>query len=250
MEPNSYRIGRRGIWPGVLVLLIGLGILAERMAVNMGYIFPFWFFHWPMLLIVIGFLMGIASRFRNLSWAVMVLIGGVFLAPEILPGMHISHYIWPVAIILIGLLMISGHRRERHYWWNWKYHQGYVPADQPQRPDGATTEDFIDSTSIFGGIRKSVFSKNFTGGDMTNIFGESRIDLSQADIQGIAVLDLTQVCGQTILKLPSLWEVRSEVVALFGGIEDRRNPQSIQINPGKVLILKGTTVCGTIIFSS
>lgn len=108
-----------------------------------------------------------------------------------------------------------------------------------------STEDYIDTTSIFGGVHKKVVSKNFRGGDIVTFLGGSEIDLSQAEINGTARLDVTQVMGGTKIIVPAHWEVRSEVTALFAGFEDKRQ-QPAMINPDKVLIIDGTSIFGGI----
>lgn len=108
-----------------------------------------------------------------------------------------------------------------------------------------TSEDYIDTTSIFGGVHKKVVSKNFRGGDIVTFLGGSEIDLSQAEIIGTARLDVTQVMGGTKIIVPAHWEVRSEVTALFAGFEDKRQ-QPATINPEKVLIIDGTSIFGGI----
>lgn len=110
---------------------------------------------------------------------------------------------------------------------------------------GYSSEDYIDTTSIFGGVHKKVVSKNFKGGDIVTFLGGSEIDLSQADIIGTARLDVTQVMGGTKIIVPAHWEVRSEVTALFAGFEDKRQ-QPAMINPEKVLIIDGTSIFGGI----
>jgi predicted membrane protein len=110
---------------------------------------------------------------------------------------------------------------------------------------GFTSEDYIDTTSIFGGVHKKVVSKNFRGGDIVTFLGGSEIDLSQAEIIGTARLDVTQVMGGTKIIVPAHWEVRSEVTALFAGFEDKRQ-QPATINPEKVLIIDGTSIFGGI----
>jgi hypothetical protein len=108
-----------------------------------------------------------------------------------------------------------------------------------------TSEDYIDTTSIFGGVHKKVVSKNFKGGDIVTFLGGSEIDLSQAEIVGTARLDVTQVMGGTKIIVPAHWEVRSEVTALFAGFEDKRQ-QPAMVNPDKVLIIDGTSIFGGI----
>ncbi|HMG67070.1 MAG TPA: LiaF domain-containing protein, partial [Chitinophagaceae bacterium] len=109
-----------------------------------------------------------------------------------------------------------------------------------------SSEDYIDSTSIFGGIKKNVISKNFKGGDITNIMGGSEIDLTQADINGTVTIDLTQIFGGTKLIVPSNWQVKTQMAAIFGGVEDKRSLQNVTIDPNKKLVLDGTSIFGGI----
>ena len=108
-----------------------------------------------------------------------------------------------------------------------------------------SSEDFIDTTAIFGGVHKKIVSKNFLGGDITTIMGGTELDLTQADFKGQVKLDVTQVMGGTKIIVPAHWEVRSEVSAIFAGFEDKRQQPAV-INPEKVLILSGTSVFGGI----
>ena len=158
-------------------------------------------------------------------------------------------------------------RRHHHgHRWDWNQRFGPNPYENPPtnpgvndpgadpntgRPDpgpqGYTyrSEDFIDTTSVFGGVHKKVVSKNFKGGDITTFLGGTEIDLSQADFTGMARLDVTQVMGGTKIIVPAHWEVRSEVTAIFAGFEDKRQEPAI-VNPEKVLIIEGTSIFGGI----
>ena len=107
-------------------------------------------------------------------------------------------------------------------------------------------QDFIDTTSIFGSTKKNILSKNFVGGDITNIFGGTELNLTQADIQGKAVIDITTIFGGAELFVPSHWTVKSEIVTIFGGVEDKRSISTIPDTADKVLILKGTVIFGGI----
>ncbi|MGV3706218.1 MAG: LiaF transmembrane domain-containing protein [Arcticibacter sp.] len=115
---------------------------------------------------------------------------------------------------------------------------------------GATAggpEDYLDTVSIFGGIKKNIVSKDFKGGDIVTIMGGAEINLTQADIHGTIVIDITQVFGGTKLILPPQWKVSSDLAALFGGIEDKRPiVQAIHLADDKVVILRGTSVFGGI----
>ena len=111
---------------------------------------------------------------------------------------------------------------------------------------GYSKDDFVESTSIFGGAKKIIISKSFRGGDLVNIFGGTELDLSQADFNGTATIDLTTIFGGTKLLVPSNWSVKSEAVTIFGGIEDKRRMQTITDAPQKTLLLRGTVIFGGI----
>ena len=110
-------------------------------------------------------------------------------------------------------------------------------------------DDHLDSTVIFGGVKKNIISKNFRGGEAVTVFGGTEINLTQADVSGPIVLDLTQVFGGTKLIVPPHWKIQSQdLVCILGGVEDKRpimsDPSSV--SDSKVLVLKGTCILGWI----
>jgi predicted membrane protein len=225
---------------GVFILIIGIAALLKATLTD----FPDWLFSWHMLLIAFGMFIGLRHNFRGPSWLILILIGGIFLLNEIYPEISFRRYMWPMAIIVVGLFIILRPRR------GWKLNPN-------KKTEGASDsfftedidyskEDFVDNTSIFGSAKKIVISKNFKGGDLVNIFGGTELDLSQADFTGVAVIEITTVFGGTKLLVPSNWSVKSEAVTIFGGIEDKRRMQTITETPEKTLLLRGTVIFGGI----
>lgn len=226
--------GTSHIWAGVFILLIGIALLLPL---------PDWVISWQMFLIAMGMFIGIRHSFRGGAWLILILIGGIFLFRDLYPEITFERYILPGILILLGLFFIMRPKRKRR-----AFCGGYdSPAEEnePGTNTAYTSEDFVDSTSIFGGVKKNIMSKNFRGGDIVNIFGGSEINLGQADIQGTVELEVTQIFGGTKLFVPSNWEVKPEMMAVLGGIEDKRN-LTTNPNPGKVLVLKGTSIFGGI----
>ena len=74
------RTGSR-IWQGLV--LVGAGFLL--LAYKMGAPIPYWIFTWPMILITIGFFIGVQSRFQNVGAFILIAIGGIFLADKLIP---------------------------------------------------------------------------------------------------------------------------------------------------------------------
>ena len=236
-QPQHQPRRRNNIWVGLLILLIGAALLVKQ--INY-WLIPGWVFSWQMLLIAIGVFVGIRNQFKNPAWFILVVIGGIFLLDRAIPGWHWHSYMWPLALIVLGLFVIlrPKHRRDWGGWDNWKEGSS---GDAGNLSD----EDVIDYTTFFGGVHKNILSKNFKGGEIVTVFGGTEINMIQADIQGRVTLDITSIFGGTKLIIPSSWQVKSEVVAIFGGINDKRQAQNL-IDSGKVLVLDGTSIFGGI----
>jgi predicted membrane protein len=281
-EDVTNRIQRRPggrTWIPVGLVCVGGVLLARQLGLPM----PDWLFSWQVLLIAIGIFSGLAHAFRGPGWLIMILIGTFFLMDQLIPGLDIHRFIWPAVIILVGLIMLI--RPKKPHWMEHQWHQKWEQKDREKwqrwqrrrmrrwnpgmdasqgdpadTSSGETTgsasgmgyssksfssEDFIDATTILGGIHKNILSKNFKGGDITIFMGGAEINLSQADIQGTASLDITQIMGGTKIIVPPHWEVRSQLTSVFGNIEDKRTNIG-NTDPNKVLIIDGSSVFGGI----
>ena len=216
---------------GGLVLLIIGGVLLAREA---GAEIPNWIFTWPMIPLAIGLFIGAKMNFRPDGWLVPVAVGGAFLLNEVNPGWDIMPFVWPALIIVIGLFMIFRPRKHRGGPWG---------ETITSTEDG----DVIDVVSVFSGNKKMIITKNFKGGDVVSVFGGTELNLIQADINGTARLELTQVFGGAKLIVPANWKINSsQVVSVFGALDDKRQFTNEPADPTKVLNLIGTSVFGGI----
>ena len=241
------------VWSGVILLIAGVMLLAYKI----GAPIPDWVFTWPVLLIAIGILTGIKSRFRNPGAFIMMVIGGVFLADQVSPQSNFHGYIVPAILIGVGLIYIL---RPRHSWvgrherrWRRSFYEApnYAPTTtyEPVPAQGGYDEDngeYLEINAVLGGVKKIILSKNFKGGEINSFMGGAEVNLLKADIQRAVKLEVTNIFGGTKLIVPSNWDVKNEVTAVFGGIEDKRNIATGVTDPGKVLVLHGTCVFGGI----
>lgn len=247
---------RRGkIMGGLLIVAIGSLFLARELGMDI----PFWVFSWKMLLIGLGLIIAIKHKFLHPGWIVLIGVGGAFLLTDLYPEMNIKPILWPILIILLGLFIIFKPRR-RKYWsdhkhwqekWRHKHHMHHLHEyrDYVEKYEERENnkEDYIDSTVIMAGVKRTVTSKKFKGGDIVNIFGGTEVNLMQADFEDKIDLEVTQVFGGTKLIIPANWEIRSELVTMFGSVEDKRSFQAnVGAEPGKLVVLTGTTIFGGI----
>jgi predicted membrane protein len=229
-------------WTGLALIIVGACLLAKKAGAD----FPYWFFTWPMLLILAGIITGIRHRFQNASWLIMLAIGGFFLSDKIMLDWNLRPYFWPVAIIGVGLVFIlrpkKCHRRQERLAEVESTNFGGATSGQTVN----SSADVIESVSIFGGVKRVVTSKNFKGGEIICFMGGAEYNLSQADISGPIEIEIIQGFAGTKLIVPPHWEIRSEFVAIFAGIEDKRHAQPGTFDPNKILIIKGVTIFGGI----
>jgi len=249
--------GHGRLWTGLLLLLIG-GLLLLKTANIL--IFPSWFFTTPVLLIAIGLFIGLRHNFRGPVWIILMLIGGLKLADRIDPTLNLDRYMWPMILMGIGLVFILRPKRKRcDGWYNDGDNKGqltgtekdsttdYTNADYTNAgQENAQRNDFMDVTAVFGGVKKNILSKNFKGGDIVSFMGGSEIDLTQADFTGRIRMDVTNIFGGTKLIVPPTWDIENDITAIFGGVDDKRKIQGINMDTNKVLVLDGTCMFGGI----
>ncbi|RYD76730.1 MAG: hypothetical protein EOP53_14180 [Sphingobacteriales bacterium] len=235
-----------GTITGIFLVIIGAAFLLNRAYPEL----PNWLFSWKTLLITVGLYVGVKHNFRGGGWAIPIIIGGIFLFMENFPDLAIKRYIWPIAIIVVGLIIILKPRFGKSTWTGdddySKDPLGNNKNSIEEKSANWSQEDIIDTTNIFSGSKKINLSKNFRGGEVTNIFGGSEINLTKADLQGTAVLEVTCIFGGTKLIVPPDWNIQQEAVAIFGGVDDKRPVTGLPENPSKTLIIKGTVLMGGI----
>jgi len=227
---NSSVNGR--VMSGIVLFIVGIILFAEQL----GVVFPYWLFRWEMFLIVLGFFLGAKHSFKRSGWLILVFIGVFFLLDDWIVGISLKRFFWPTIILIVAATMIISPFKKK------KWEQNFNTLNS-----NINNDDIMDATSILGGVKKGIFSKNFKGGQIFNVFGGVDIDLSQADIDGIIVIDITQIFGGIKLILPAHWELKSEITSILGGVEDKRkNLSALNIAEGKTLIIRGTSIFGGI----
>lgn len=233
-HPNGH------VWTGLFILTIG-GIALVR---SFGVPVPDWFYSWQMLLIAIGLFIGIRKGFRDGGWFIPIIVGGVFMINEYLGG-NLQRHMWPLILIVVGLLFLIRPKRSKCKIDREKKNSGMNVETITPISESYSQDDLIDSTCIFSGTKKVILSKNFKGGELVNVFGGAEIDLTQADINGTAVLEVTAIFGGATLIVPSNWAInQSEAVTIFGGISDKRKFPALAEPVSKTLVLKGTMIFG------
>ena len=232
---QRFRSGRT--FGGLVIVAVGTMLLAREV----GVYFPGWVFSWPMWLIVLGFYIGVRHHFRNIGFLIPMAIGTAFLIDQMVPGIELREYLWPIMIIGVGLIMILRSRTRP------ENDSLFSMLDRGKANPNRSDSGIFETVTIFGENKHQVLSKEFKGGESVCVFGGAEINLTQADITGRVPLELVQVFGGTKLIVPAHWKIESEeVVTIFGGLNDKRQFNNTVTDPTKTLVLRGTSIFGGI----
>lgn len=231
IDHNTSRTNNTRLVVGLVFITLGAFLFADRFD-----IIPFnwnqYIFTWQSLLIGIG-LISLVKNESRATGLILIAIGGFFLAAKIF-GYHypIRYFFWPTVFVAIGLIMIF---------------QRKVNHPKFGMSKGVVDMDFIDDVAIFGGSEQKVTSKNFKGGKVTNIFGGSTFDLSDAVLApGRNTLDMFCLFGGSKIIVPPHWKVKIEVTAIFGGYADKRRnaPKSGDDVNESEFVIRGVVIFG------
>ena len=245
-DRNERRLRRFNERPLIGLLIIGAGVLI--LLRNLDFPFPDFLFTWPMIVILVGFVMAVREGFKPGGWVPVIAVGGFFLAMKMFPEFHLSTFFWPAILIAVGLSFVIGlgkiYRRNRV-----STDSNFIKEDTSfvtgASVDDSNGEDVIDAAAVFGAVKKNIYAKNFKGGEVVTVFGGSEINLMQADFTGTIKIEVVCIFGGATLIIPPHWQIRSEAVAIFGGIEDKRaHPAGISTD--KIVILEGFVMMGGI----
>jgi Predicted membrane protein (DUF2154). len=101
--------------------------------------------------------------------------------------------------------------------------------------------------AIFGGSKRILNSKNFQGGNITVLFGGMELfcrDCELAD-QDEVIIDLFVMFGGCDFVVPPHWNVKIDVVSLFGGFSSKKlDYKSVEVDDSKTLVIKGMVLFG------
>ncbi len=226
----SQETNKRLVLAGFLII-IGIVLVLDNF--NLVPFLPYWLFSWPMILVLIGIFI-LLTRRAVFPAIIFIGIGLFFLAPDIF-SLYIDRFwdLWPLILIFIGMALLIRNRLPRY-------------AGHRRSAENEDEMDLIDEVSIFGGGEKIITSQQFKGGKITNIFGGTEINLLNAKLAtGTSYIDIFNLFGGSTLIVPSDWNVRVDMVAIFGGFSDKRQYKKEDVGKTEPeLYIKGLTLFG------
>lgn len=183
------------VYVGGLVVAAGVILLLDNMGnLDAGEVFSTW---WPVAIIGAG-LLTLASNPHHWPVSVLITLVGVALLLSTLDVVDLWSVILPGLAILVGLFIIFG--------------RSLAPRTE--------VGDRISNFNMFSGSQLASHSSQFSGGSVSTVFGGTEIDLRDAAPTPGASLDLLALFGGIEVKVPEGWNVQTQGMPLFGGIDN------------------------------
>lgn len=107
-------------------------------------------------------------------------------------------------------------------------------------------DNYLNTSVVFGGLMRTIISKDFKGGKIRNLFGGTKLDFTYADITGIAVLNISQVFGEVVIAVPPDWRIEADLFHFCSVVDDDRNYSNRGYHSDKVLLIKGLSMFAVI----
>lgn len=206
---SRFAFGLAVLAAGVLFLLDHLGRIDARE----------WIRWWPFAAVAMG-----VAHLLDRRWfgaAIWVLFGGYFLLPLFgIAGPKVWYLIgvWPLLISVAGVtLMMQAFRR-------------------------GNANPSVRALAVMGGNVRKVAAR-FDGGEAIAVMGACEIDLTNAQIEREAIIDVLAFWGGIGIRVPRNWNVVSNVAAVLGGYDDRTAETS---EDAPRLIVRGSAIMGGI----
>jgi hypothetical protein len=243
---NDIRRFPSGLSWGLAIIAIGTIFMLDQMGiVSAHHIFQFL---WPAILIFFGVEGLLFCSGPGRFWGSFLTLAGVVLLLSNLGYLHIRwSMFWPLAIILWGLWILS-----RSFGGSSSWGPKWVrPLRIGVEPGFASDSADLHADVVFSATNRRITSKNFRGGKLAAVFGELKIDLTEAEIEGEeAVIQLDAVFGAVEIRVPNAWVVASRGAAVFGEYSDR-TVHGQPPGPGaKRLVVKGGAVFGSVVIKN
>jgi hypothetical protein len=174
----------------------------------------------PVLIIIFGILELFKQKYLVGALALVVgasLFSSRYIQP--LQAENVWTYISGFVLLLIGFKILTGSKRR------------------------ITQQGVFSKEVYFSGSKDSINNDNFQGGNLTAFCGGIELNLTEANIQDEATLNITAIMGGVAIKVPNTWNIINKTEPIMGGFSDQRANKNIA-RDAEILIIEGDIIMG------
>jgi hypothetical protein len=239
---HRQRLRHASLVPAVVLIAVGAIFFLNNL--HIFYFHDVWRY-WPVILIAVGLVKLVDSPDNSgrTGGAILLVLGAIFLAPNLGFWDVSIGDLWPLFLIGLGALLLF-QRVGTFQGGGWSGGSG---SSAGSIAGSGPAQGTLNESAIFSGGKRRIVTPDFRGGELSAIFGGFDIDLRKAGIASdSAVLVVNAIFGGFDIKVPESWDVVLEVTAVFGGCDDRTVHPDSTLPGVKRLFLRGSAVFGGI----
>ncbi len=235
---------------GVVLLLMALDAIPMD---GIGELLPYI----PSLFILWGVYLVVAQKFKRASGPIALIAIASVVQLMLLDVLRWA-YVWPIAIILVGVSIIAGatgtygkrkRRRDRR-----RQRERRHPSTESSIGSETRVNDegHLDISVTVGEATEYNRSKDFRGGEISCLTGSVKVDLTQAEVEERpARIHVNLAIGEVEILVPDHWIVQHDISKTVGEVEDRTvGPQATEIDENVDLIISGSVAIGQVTIAS
>ncbi len=193
---------------GIFILIIGILLLARNTGLyDTGQLL----LYIPSLFILMGLYALYKTRFHSVTGPMILILLATFVQLLVLGivSWNILFTWWPLILVLIGIDILFNRRNL------------FSPSK--------SSDQEVDMTTFFDDVNVSNISKDFVGGNITAVLGESKLNLKESTVESLpAKINIMVLLGEINLKVPDNWRIEMDVVNILGDVHDDRSVISAQ----------------------
>lgn len=195
------------------IVLIGLGVIIGLNALEITKIDIF-FDGWWTLFIIVPCFIGLFKEREKTGNIIGLLIGTALLLSclNILDFNLIWKLTLPAILVIIGLSFIFKDL------FNKKVSEKIKILNEKKKNDGGQCATFSGQNIDYDG-------EEFTGTDLTAIFGGIKCDLTKAKIKDDVVINCSSIFGGIEIYIPDNVKVKIKSTSIFGGVDEKKKKQ-------------------------
>lgn len=233
------------IFFGIIVVIVGTLLLLMALDVvpldGIGELL----LYIPSLFILWGLYLLVVQKFKRAAGPIVLIAVATVIQLMLLDVLRWD-YVWPIAVILIGVAIIAGgfsyqgrrrRRRER------RRQREHRHAKSESR---TTAEGNLDISVTMSEADERNSSKEFKGGEIACVMGSVKLDLTEAEVaEPPARIHVDIVMGGLQMLVPDHWIVQNNITRTMGEVEDHAaSRKSAGPDDAATLILSGSVVMG------
>ncbi|AFV24106.1 putative transmembrane protein [Methanolobus psychrophilus R15] len=193
---------------GIIILIIGILLLAGNLGLyDTGQLL----LYIPSLFILMGLYALYKTRFHSITGPLILILVGTFVQLLVLGivSWNILFTWWPLILVLIGVDILFNRKNL------------FSPSK--------SSDQKVDMTAVFDDVKVSNISKDFVGGNITVVLGDSELNMKESVIKSPpAKINIMVLLGEINIKVPDSWQVEMDVVNILGDVHDKRPSTSAQ----------------------